>query len=727
MMGAVSAGRSTTDGLQAGCVLDFSGSAAGTVTPINDDGSVGAPIFIATQKIIGPYPTVKRFRIDAPLTTDITYTVVSELDSRIINAIGNIVSAGSVIAVGDGVTDDTDVIERAGSGGATLTLGGTKSYRITRNITLPKIQNKGAFLYIDEGITVSGDVDGPDDVPFVKGPGRFVASNGFYSSGWFDGATFDIMHDAMTRGWEENKQKNVVWPAPLPHVPSFNAVGQHKLANPIIWDGKHNLMRLDPQCGFFCTSLTMTCAIEVSTTLKIEDVEMLGGLIIDCGSNAEYGVISHGGSRLFMKHKNIINRPRKSGILFIGQTSPLIADTSESEIDFLECSKFGVAALELQGLSATAIIGLYINRIFSNGARCIWGTAVVSGGILTGININPNGPNGLPQDLTGHGWAGEELFVFGKPGVHNGYGAKATVAANGFGVAQSLTVTDAGSGVGNAAFTNGNVVCCTAAESYIKIRGTTRNCGWGRVLEVQDDNANLCPPAFSIVDIKSTSQGASQKFRVGTIETTTGRRPLLDVGDLSGGSAAKNSIDLEDIASINTIYDGGAYVRLSWCDTGSVRLGTEIPGTTPLIKIDHTVSNMDFYGVPMNRIIGGLNATNAQMFGFRNTFHGAYGARVQLDKDQVLQVPLPPSMNGRAFIQNQQDNAGYADINIRATSVINQLSKGASAVLTTGVLAGTTGADGSMNISLSGNILYIENRTATGGTIRDFTVRVNID
>lgn len=74
-MTTVPIARFTTVDLQPGQVLDLGGSSVGTVDMLDDTGTPSQVFQIAAQNVIGPYATVKRFRINATATQAVEYTI----------------------------------------------------------------------------------------------------------------------------------------------------------------------------------------------------------------------------------------------------------------------------------------------------------------------------------------------------------------------------------------------------------------------------------------------------------------------------------------------------------------------------------------------------------------------------------------------------------------------------------------------------------------------------
>lgn len=91
-----------------------------------------------------------------------------------------------------------------------------------------------------------------------------------------------------------------------------------------------------------------------------------------------------------------------------------------------------------------------------------------------------------------------------------------------------------------------------------------------------------------------------------------------------------------------------------------------------------------------------------------------YRSGHQSISDDAVHSFTPACTTGKLWVHIEGNSAHWIEVFFRTTvgsEVCTSIAEGASASCTTGVLAGTTGVDGELTVSVSAGVIYIENRS----------------
>jgi hypothetical protein len=668
-----------------------------------------------------------------------------ELTSTLIDGVGGDPTARAAAAVaqgqlsnlltapggaGDGTTDDTTAISAANAAKGYVLLPYGKTYRIRSNLSIGIIYSQGGYLLIDSGVTLTFDgVVGHDAQVIFKGAGIAKSSDNNYSTGWFDGASFDLKWDFNRRAFQTNAKKSIVWPIPLAGDPAgvirngsvadLSTSGSRcwSCAAPVIFDDPENNCDIIQRAPLYGATRGMTCVIEFSPVNKTEDIFFRNGLWIDAGDNADDCINAHGGARIHVVGYARLDSPRRDSVRL---SNDILASGffDEIKMDFVSANNFGRAAIFMEGVgSFPKHNGANFEYLFTNGARGIYATATVTAGAITALTIPSANPiNSVTQTLTGYGYSGQSFYIVsaakadgqGTPGA--GYGATGTPVVDGSGNLTGITITNGGSG-----FVNGEVVVVTSAISTLYCKGLLRSVRLGRLFEYKGSTNNLTVPSVANVVLESNSAGATQQSDFGPIVSGTGNRPALVSRDGSSGTAPeKHRYSVRGWQVPNPCYDGdNGQLRLDWIDDVNV---TEPPSSVPsphnnMIFSTVSVSNLKMSGIPRERVVG--NSDGFYFDGQQVLYSTA------LANNSVASMNIKPfsSMIGlfRISLVTNTDNVLYDGL-LRGDTNWYDVLKGSLVDTSLVSLSGTTGTSGRVTISINSGRLYIENRS--GASLR---------
>lgn len=251
-------------------------------------------------------------------------------------------------------------------------------------------------------------------------------------------------------------------------------------------------------------------------------------------------------------------------------------------------------------------------------------------------------------------------------------------------------------------FTNGGNAGCLG---LIHASGTIRNLRIGSIVE-EISTGVLYDWSGAMIQVESKSYGASTGpgIVVETVYAKVSTAPIL----VTSGAAAGGAKSAVAINNIQNNFPAAGMVVLDYaagCTIGRINNGTSSLG---LISVASNCSDIRITGNVTPMVSGYCD---------RMEVNGRYAAVVPLAQDTAFNILLPPQGTTAVEVMAQEDSNGWASINARNSGATTLKSKGSSAALTTGSLSGTTGASGSINISVSSGRLYVENRITATRTI----------
>lgn len=628
--------------------------------------------------------------------------------------LGEHISAADFGAIGNGTADDTAAVVAANAATGYVNLLPGKTYRIASNASVKAIVPNGGCLTIDSGVTLTFDtvVGDPATVVF-KGAGIAKPSTNNYSVGWYDGDYANLKWDFCRRGFSTGSQKMIVWPHPLASDPAASVSPDGsvtwKCSAPIIFDDPENESIVYTYGAFWAANPGMTCLFEFSPANKTEDITFPLPLTLDAGGHALDCMVMHAGARIQFHGIVNVTRAIRDGIyapndLSVGEGRGF----DEIYFKWLQGTNNGRwQALNIESSGGGAPYGFQADYIFNNGAKGLYGTAIVSGGTLTGITIPTNGPNGSPQILTGYGYSGQTFAVYSLPGTGVGYGATATATLSGDAVT-GFTVTAGGSG-----FVNGETICITSAPGIVRISGFTRALHIGRIFENQDTNSNLVSISDQYMLVETASSGASQGLFIGPIQSIQGRRPALVTRDTTGSTvSSKHRFSVRGWRIANPMYDGGAVLRLGWTDEATVSDPPAAPPNTNIVDVTSAASSIRFQGLAREWVNGDGDCNTFD--GWRMLYRTAMLTNTAISiSDTLANVAIGlRKIWGAGFVDNNSTPIYFEGL-ILGDNAIQITSASQQIVAATGSLTGTTGTSGKITISVASGRFYLENRYGT--------------
>lgn len=620
-------------------------------------------------------------------------------------------------AKGDGAADDTAALAAASLAGP-VRLPAGYVFR-SKSVNINRLIGDGGLIAID-GVTeqVTYVCDGNHSVPMFTGTGIAKPRNNKYSVGWYNATTGDAALAFMNRCMTTSPRKVVVIPQLDPSDPRYKAdeYGSPgwKMTNEWLWDDPQNNMRIDWQAPLVADRYGMECLIRVSSVgFKTEDQSSLS-LHLDCSDKAMNGIVGHGGARQHFNLKSRITNPVRACVDWRNDLWPC----DSIKFDYLSVGRYGTFAVNLEGRgpNGTGIncinTGGDLPYIQDNGARGLYGTVTaVNNGAITGFTIDTG------QRLTGFE-PGSTYRINGYVKANGstpsaGFGATATATVGTLtGIIDTSTVNIGAAiapivGSGGTGFEVGDKFIMTTAEASYRQRGWHDATIVGRVFHVV--GPPLVPPYDSLVQIMATTDGASRKCVIESLDSSVRNRRMLRVGAEAGATVFRHSLTISDIHDEFAPQDTShRVIDLAYMDDGTVSQLTRQTTSTVTIGVDNnTVANVAFLGIPVER----LSNTPAQC-----TFDGeAVYYITARATDSAGQTPTKPfsgmvSLRRVTLVSNIPNVWG--EFLMTDDNTLVTIGKGSLVEPRNNAgLNGTTSTAGNFGISASGGIIYHENRT----------------
>jgi hypothetical protein len=223
-------------------------------------------------------------------------------------------------------------------------------------------------------------------------------------------------------------------------------------------------------------------------------------------------------------------------------------------------------------------------------------------------------------------------------------------------------------------------------------------------------DGSLVAPSASVVRVTNNAAGAPQfGIRFGTIANRVSTCSGIRLVQTAGGTA-KPGVSVGDLYSAGTALLPS--VQLLWSSSTSV---AKIEPTGSYVTVSSDCTDTWLPPVDLWRLTDAGVRTRIAGVLTRSMTAGT----TPLANDTAVTFNLLDSNTRRTGIlsvaTSADNNAGVFHVRVGSSPLLRGLVVGANVNVTTGVLTGTTGVAGKFTVSVSGDLVYLENRT--GGQV----------
>lgn len=251
--------------------------------------------------------------------------------------------------------------------------------------------------------------------------------------------------------------------------------------------------------------------------------------------------------------------------------------------------------------------------------------------------------------------------------------------------------------------TNGATPGSTPTDAF-NFEGVIRSVSVDMVTSHVD--GSLVAPSSSVVRVTNNAVGAPQfGIRFGTIANRTSTHSGIRLVQTAGGTA-KPSVSVGDIYSAGT--SSLPTVQLQWSQY------------TTIDKIEPSGSYVNVTPDCIDTSLPRLDLWRLTDAGVRTRIEGTLtrsmtAGTTPLANDTAVSFNLLDSNTRRTGIlsvaTSADNNSGIFHVRVGSSPLLRAIAAGANVNVTTGVLTGTTGVAGKFTVSVSGDSVYLENRT----------------